>query len=62
MSAIELAVRKVRKLSAAEARELLDWLATRPSNGRVVLPSARPAQRKTTDRQRLGEACFCLPN
>ena len=32
MSAIELAVRKVRKLSVEEARELLAWLATRQPN------------------------------
>lgn len=33
MSTVELAVRKVRKLSAREARELLGWLDKRLANG-----------------------------
>lgn len=31
MSAVELAVRKVKKLSARQAKELLGWLGTRPT-------------------------------
>jgi hypothetical protein len=53
MSAIELAVRKVRRLSAAEARELLAWLATRPPNAGTVSSSSRSARRNTTARQRM---------
>ena len=33
MSAVELAVRKVKKLSGRQARELLGWLAERQPNG-----------------------------
>ena len=33
MSAVELAVRKVKKLSNRQARELLGWLAERQPNG-----------------------------
>lgn len=39
MSAVELAVKKVKKLSASEARELLGWLAARKSG------SSRPGAR-----------------
>jgi len=31
MSSVELAVRKVKKLSDRQARDLLGWLASRPS-------------------------------
>ena len=53
MSAVELAVSKVKKLSDREARELLAWLSTRPPKGTVVKPASRPARRKTTARQRM---------
>jgi len=33
MSTVELAVRKVKKLSSRQARELLGWLAERQPNG-----------------------------
>jgi hypothetical protein len=33
VSAVELAVRKVKKLSDRQARELLGWLNKRPANG-----------------------------
>jgi hypothetical protein len=51
MTTIELAVRKVKKLSASQARELLGWLTTRQSNGTAVEQPSRPARRKTTARR-----------
>ena len=53
MSAIELAVRKVKKLSARQAKELLGWLTARQSNGTTVKQPSRPARRKTTARRRM---------
>jgi len=53
MSAVELAVSKVRKMSVQEARELLVWLAARPPHDASVKPISRPARRKTTARQRM---------
>lgn len=53
MSAVELAVSKVSKLSAQEARELLAWLAARPAQNPATNPVSRPARRKTTARQRM---------
>ena len=55
MSAIELAVSKVRKMSAQEARELLAWLAARPSHGATVKPISRTTRRKTTARERMNK-------
>lgn len=49
MSTIELAVRKVKKLSARQARELLGWLTARQPNG-TAQPS-RESRRKTTARR-----------
>ena len=46
MSAVELAVRKVKKLSARQAKELLGWLTTRQANG--IVQSSRTARRKTS--------------
>jgi hypothetical protein len=44
MSTVELAVRKVRKLSARQARELLGWLGTRQTLQRArKSPAARRA-------------------
>jgi len=51
MSAVELAVRKVKKLSANQARELLGWLDSRRSGG--ITQRSPPRRRKTTARQRL---------
>ncbi|MGO9585357.1 MAG: hypothetical protein ACLP2Y_03985 [Limisphaerales bacterium] len=51
MSTVELAVRKVKKLSAPEARELLGWLTARQSNGTSLKASSRTARRKTTVRR-----------
>jgi len=49
MSAIELAVRKVKKLSARQAKELLGWLDARQPNGIARTP--RTARRKTSARR-----------
>jgi len=44
MSAVELAVKEVRKLSARQARELLGWLGARQAPRRVrKTPAARRA-------------------
>jgi hypothetical protein len=51
MSAVELAVRKVKKLSASQANELLGWLDARQPNGTALKPSKRPARRKTSVRR-----------
>lgn len=53
VSAVELALCKVKKLSAQEARELLVWLAARTPNGQASKPQSRMARRKTTARQRM---------
>jgi hypothetical protein len=45
MSAVELAIKKVRKLSAPQARELLGWLDKWRANGKSsVRPRRRPRQ------------------
>jgi hypothetical protein len=49
MSTVELAVRKVKKLSARQARELLGWLAARQPNG--IRQSSRTARRKAAARR-----------
>ena len=51
MSTIELAVRKVKKLSARQAKELLGWLTARQPNGTAVKQPSRPARRKTSARR-----------
>jgi hypothetical protein len=51
MSTVELAVRKVKKLSARPARELLGWLTTRQPAGPVLRRSPRTVRRKTTARR-----------
>jgi hypothetical protein len=51
MSAVELAVRKVKKLSAHQARELLGWLTARQPNGTSFKQPARTSRRKTTARR-----------
>ncbi len=52
MSAVELAVKKVRKLSAPQARELLGWLEKHQGNGKPVKRRRQPSLRKGTARQR----------
>jgi len=51
MSAVELAVRKVKKLSAHEARELLNWLTAQQPNGTALKAPPRTARRKTAARR-----------
>ena len=46
MSTVELAVRKVKKLSARQARELLGWLAERQSNGTSRKQPSKTSRRK----------------
>ena len=51
MSAVEIALRKVRKLSARQARELLSWLDARQANGRTLNRPPRKSRRNSTARQ-----------
>jgi hypothetical protein len=51
MSTVELAVSKVKKLSARQARELLGWLTARQPNGTSLKQPARTSRRKTTARR-----------
>ncbi len=53
MSAVELAVKKVRKLSAPQARELLGWLDKRQANGKPTKRRRQPWWRRGTPRQRM---------
>ena len=53
MSAVELAVKKVKKLSAPQARELLGWLDALPANGSVAKRRRQPWWRRGTARQRM---------
>jgi hypothetical protein len=53
MSAVELAVRKVKKLSAREARELLGWLDEGRAKGTALQGRPRTMRRKTTAHERL---------
>jgi hypothetical protein len=53
MSAVELAVRKVKKLSARQARELLGWLDAGRANGTALQGRIGTKRRKTTAHQRL---------
>ncbi len=46
MSAVELAVKKVKKLSAKQARELLGWLNTHQPNGPALKKPTRKPRRK----------------
>ncbi len=52
MSAVELAVKKVKKLSAPQARELLGWLDKRQAKGTAVKRRPKPWWRRGTARQR----------
>jgi len=54
MSLVELAVKKVKKLSVPQARELLGWLDARQAKGMAVKKRrAQPWWRKGTARQRM---------
>src|SRR5437762_7192532 len=50
MSAVEIALRKVRKLSARQARELLSWLDARQANGTTLNRPPRKSRRNSTAR------------
>jgi hypothetical protein len=54
MSAVEIAVKKVKKLSAREARELLDWLKAQQTPAVGLKGRGRPKRQKTA-RQRMKE-------
>ncbi len=51
MSTVELAVRKVKKLSARQARELLGWLTAQQADGTSLKQPSRISRRKTTARR-----------
>ena len=51
VSTVELAVRKVKKLSGRQARELLGWLAERQSNGTSPKHPARMSPRTAKARR-----------
>jgi hypothetical protein len=51
MSAVEIALRKVKKLSARQANELLGWLDARQPDGTALKHSKRIARRKTSVRR-----------
>lgn len=51
MSTVELAVRKVKKLSARQARELLGWLGERQANGTAHKKPSRSSRRKPAVRR-----------
>jgi hypothetical protein len=51
MSAVELAVKRVKRLSDRQARELLAWLAKRPSNG-TAKKARKPSARRKSKRPR----------
>ena len=50
MSTVELAVRKVKKLSDLQARELLSWLDARQADETSCKKPSRPSRRKPTTR------------
>jgi hypothetical protein len=51
MSTVELAVRKVKRLSAGQARELLGWLTARQANGTSLEQPVRTSRRKNAARR-----------
>lgn len=48
VSAVELAIKEVKKLSPSQAQELLNWLGTRPLHGAQALSEKRTPRRKRT--------------
>ena len=50
MSAVELAVRKVKELSARQARELLHWLSAQRANGTSLKEQPRKLRRENGPR------------
>jgi len=55
VSAVELAVRKVKKLSDRQARELLGWLAKRQPNGTAHKRRTQTSRRKSKARRSMRE-------
>ncbi|HEY3857143.1 MAG TPA: hypothetical protein VGO67_22385 [Verrucomicrobiae bacterium] len=55
MSAVELAVKKVKKLSPRQARELLGWLDKHPANSAPPKRRRQPWWRRGTARQRMNK-------
>jgi hypothetical protein len=53
MSAVEIAVKKVKKLSAPQARQLLGWLEGWPTRDACAKRRSQPWWRKGTPRQRM---------
>jgi hypothetical protein len=53
MSAVELAVSKVKGMSARQASALLEWLNSQQPNRTTLEPRPRISHRKTTALQRL---------
>jgi hypothetical protein len=51
VSTVELAVKKVKKLSARQTRELLGWLTARQPNGTSLKQTARTSRRESTARR-----------
>src|SRR5438445_5079190 len=51
VSTVELAVRKVKKLSARQARELLGWLSARQPSATHLKEPSRTSRRKVTARR-----------
>jgi hypothetical protein len=49
VSAVELAIKEVKKLSPSQAQELLNWLGTHPLNGTHTPPAKRTSRRKRTN-------------
>jgi hypothetical protein len=52
MSAVELAVKKVKKLSAPQARELLDWLDKHQGNGKSSVRPRRTSGQSALTRRK----------
>jgi hypothetical protein len=53
MRTVERAVKKVKKLSAPQARELLSWLDKPRANGKPVKRRRQPWWRRGTAQQRM---------
>jgi len=55
MSTVDLAVKKVKKLSAPQARELLAWLSALEANGTSSKHPSRPGRRKTATQRSMAK-------
>jgi hypothetical protein len=52
MSAVELAIKEVKKLSAPQARELLGWLDKRQGNGKSSVRPRRTSRQSALARRK----------